>query len=426
MMCAMAQRVGLVLAGGGARGAYELGALSVLLPLLEQRGERPCIFVGTSVGAINAASIAATRHLPAAEAVSRELARWREVDRGAVIRPILSRLPLTALRFAGGLLGVPGVRLASVLDPAPLERNLERWIDWDQLHRNVADGIVRSLAVVATAASSGRAVGFVEGKLADTAHGSHVIDYVPATIEQIHVRASAAIPILFPPVEVTRPAEARGWYVDGATRLNTPIKPAIDLGAQRLVVVGTGSLLPPPKHPGRHDAPEPDFGTSALHLLQGALADPLVEDMRKLGEINSFYTGAQATPGAARERGANGRPNYRRIPYIFVAPRRADAIAKLASKIFHERYGGLKALRSPDLAGLSRLLGGESPTHGELLSYLLFDPEFIQAMIKMGRADARAWLQAPPGPDEPWQVEPLDAFTKTGRPERRVAAKANT
>ena len=413
----MGQRVGLVLAGGGARGAYELGALSILLPVLEERDELPCIFVGTSVGAINAASVAATRHLPVAEGVTRELARWREVDRSAVIRPILARLPLTALRFAGGLLGVPGVRLASLLDPAPLEHNLARWIDWDQLHENVASGTVRALSVVATAASTGRAVAFVEGKFEDTAHRSHVIDYVPARIEQVHVRASAAIPILFPPVEITRPAEARGWYVDGGTRLNTPIKPAIDLGAQRLVVVGTGSLLPPPKHPGRHAAPQPDFGTSALQLLQGALADPLIEDMRKLGEVNSFYTGAGASPGAARERQANGQPRYRRIPYIFVAPRRADAIAKLAARIFHERYGGLRALRSPDLAGLSRLLGNDSPTHGELLSYLLFDPEFIQALIRMGRADARAWLQAAPGIENPWQVEPLDAFSNTGRPD---------
>jgi NTE family protein len=411
------QRVGLVLAGGGARGAYELGALSVLLPVLEEREELPCIFVGTSVGAINAASIAATRHLPAAQALSRELARWREVDRSAVIRPILSRLPLTALRFAGGLLGVPGVRLASLLDPAPLERNLERWIDWSQLHENVASGAVRALSVVATAASTGRPVAFVEGKFGETAHRSHIIDYVPARIEQIHVRASAAIPILFPPVEITRPTEAKGWYVDGATRLNTPIKPAIDLGAQRLVVVGTGSLLPPPTHPGRHEAPQPDFGSSAVHLLQGALADPLIEDMRKLGEVNSFYTGAGASPGAVRERQANGQARYRRIPYIFVAPRRADAISKLAARIFRERYGGLRALRSPDLAGLSRLLGTDSPTHGELLSYLLFDPEFIQALIRMGRADARAWLQAPPGIEEPWQVEPLDAFSVTGRPD---------
>jgi NTE family protein len=408
-------RVGLVLAGGGARGAYELGALVALLPVLRDRGELPSILTGTSVGAINAASIAATSHMLLEDSLALELARWGEVDRDAVISPIVRGLPRTALRFAGDALGVPGVRLESLLDPTPLRRNLARWIDWDQLHRNVAAGQVRSLAVVATAASSGRPVAFVEGQLERTARRSHVIDYVSAKIEQEHVSASAAIPILFPPVRVDRPSEASGWYVDGGTRLNTPIKPAIDLGADRIVVIGTGSVIPPPKHPGRHDAPAPDFGVGALHLLQGALADPLVEDMRKLGDINTFYAEAATSPAAVRYRKAHGRPPYRRIPYIFIAPRRPGAIAELASDVFAERYGGLRALRSPDVTVMSRLLGGSNASHGDLLSYVLFDRQFVKALIEMGRKDAEAWLKAPPGPGEPWQVEPLDAFTQSGR-----------
>lgn len=407
--------VGLVLAGGGARGAYELGVLSVLLPALEARGERPRIFVGTSVGAINAAGMAATSHLPADQCVAQELARWHEVDRGAVIRPILPRLPFTALRYAGEFLSLPGVRLASLLDPSPLERNLRRWIEWRQLHENLTTGSALRLAVVATAARTGRAVAFVEGQADEPVPSSHVIDYVAATLDETHVRASAAIPILFPPVRVEDPPEARGWYIDGATRLNTPIKPALDLGAERLVVIGTGSITPAPKEPGRHDAQAPDLGSSALHLLQGALADPLVEDLRKLADINTFYTDAQGSPAAARHRRAHSKPPYRCVPYIFIAPRTPDAIAKLATDVFDTRYGGLKGVRSPDLAVLGRLLGGQSHAHGELLSYLLFDREFITALIDMGAQDAEAWLSAPPGADEPWQTDPLDAFTQTGR-----------
>jgi len=88
-----------VLSGGGARAAYETGALSVLMPALERRDERPTVYVGTSVGAINAAYLAASRHLPAEEALGGGLDRWREVSKGQVIRPILLRqAPLTALR----------------------------------------------------------------------------------------------------------------------------------------------------------------------------------------------------------------------------------------------------------------------------------------------------------------------------------------
>jgi NTE family protein len=408
-------RVALVLSGGGARGAYELGALSVLLPLLEERRERPSIYVGTSVGAINVAGLAASRNLSSREALELEFERWEEVDRGAVIRPILQRLPLTSLRFLGGVLGVPRVRLQSLLDPAPLERNLRSWIDWRQLHRNVSSGQVRALATIATAAGTGRPVAFVEGRLEPSARNSHVIDYVRTRIEVQHVLASASIPILFPPVRISEPAAAAGWFVDGGTRLNTPIKPAVDLGADRVVVVGTGSVALPSKRAGRHEAPAPDFGVGALHLLQGALSDPLVEDMRRLGEINMFYADPARSPAVARHREARGRPPYRPIHYMFVGPRSPDAIAELARECFQSRYGGLGALRSPDIALISRLIGARSPTHGELLSYLLFDREFTRALIALGKADAEAWVNAPPGRSEPWQLEPLDALREPSR-----------
>jgi NTE family protein len=405
-----------VLAGGGARGAYELGALSVLLPVLEERGERPTILIGTSVGAINATGIAATSHLPVAEVIPREQGRWREVDRAAVIRPVLPGLPVKLLHYAGETLSLPGMRLSGLLDPAPLERNLARWIEWDRLHENLrAGGPVERLAVIATSAHTGHAVAFVEGQDRAAMPHSHVVDYVHATLGQEHIRASAAIPMLFPAVRVEQPAEARGWYIDGATRLNTPIKPAIDLGAERLVVIGTGSIVAEPRSPGRHDAPPPDLGASAIHLLQGALADPLVEDLRRLGEINAFYADPTHSPAAASSRRSRGKPTYRRIPYMFIAPRTPGAIANLANEVFRSRYGGLKALRSPDMAVLARLLGGQNRAHGELLSYLLFDREFIRELIEMGERDAQAWLHAPPGLSEPWQVEPLDAFTQTGR-----------
>ena len=214
------------------------------------------------------------------------------------------------------------MRLQSLLDPSPLERNLKSWINWPRLHRNVTSGVVRSLGVVATAAGSGRPVAFVEGELGSATRNSQVIDYVAAKIGQTHVRASAAIPILFPPVRVTTPAAAAGWYVDGGTRLNTPIKPAIDLGAKRVIVIGTGSVTPAPKHEGRHDAPAPDFGVSALHLLEGALGDPLVEDLRKLGDINTFYANGSSSPAAARHRESRGRPGYRPIPVHLCRARR--------------------------------------------------------------------------------------------------------
>ncbi|HEX4108606.1 MAG TPA: patatin-like phospholipase family protein, partial [Solirubrobacteraceae bacterium] len=212
-------RVGLVLAGGGARGAYEMGVLSVLLPFLESRGERPSIFVGTSVGAINAAAMASTAHLPAEEAVEVGMARWREVEPRSVLRSLVgSQVALVALRYAGEIARVPGVRLQSLLDPAPLHDNLERWVDWAAMRANL-DGDQLCLGVVTTAARSGRSVVFVDGCLHEERHRSHLMDYVPAEIGPLHIQASAAIPLLFPSVRIEEPESARGWYVDGGTRL---------------------------------------------------------------------------------------------------------------------------------------------------------------------------------------------------------------
>ena len=417
-----------MLSGGGARGAYEAGAISVVAPALEARGERPSLLVGTSVGAINAAYLAATRHLDAKTQLDGLLERWRQATKSEVIRPILRyQMPLTALRYAAELLSLPHVRLASLLDPRPLERNLRRWVSWEDLHRNVANGVVDAVAVTATAARSGRTVVFVEGAAKSYAHHSHVLEYVPTKLGDEHVRASAAIPILFPPVRVNTPRAARGWYFDGGTRLNTPIKPALDLGADRVVVVGMDAVTDIPSEPGRHESAPPDFGDGALHVLQGMLVDPVVEDMRILGNINMFFAerngdrrdrrsteGRRTLDASARKyREARGKPPYRCIPYIFIAPERRGEIGRVATAVFRDRYGGIKGLRAPDFPLLNRLLGGESPTHGELLSYLFFDPEFVEELVEMGKRDARKWLDTPPGPDEPWQVEPLKAFTGT-------------
>jgi len=427
---ANSKRVGLVLSGGGARGAYEAGVMSVLIPALDERGERPRIYIGTSVGAINASYLASSMNIEVQEAVKGGIERWRQVNKGRVVRPILLRqAPLTVARYAGEILSLPGVRLPSLLDPKPLERNLRRWIDWDSVHKNVEEDRVEVLASVATAARTGRTVVFVEGHGERVGHRSHAIDYVRTQLDDQHVRASAAIPILFPPVRVEHPDPARGWYFDGGTRLNTPIKPALDLGAEKLIVVATDSIAEPSKRPGRHESAPPDFGDGALHVLQGMLVDPVVEDMRILGNINMFFTerngrrkdrreapGRRLSDGAEaakRYRKARGKPPYRSVPYIFIAPEKAGAIGRLAHDVFRDRYGGIKGiLRSPDFPLLNRLLGGESPTHGELLSYLFFDGEFIDELIKMGQRDARRWLRTGPGPDRPWQVEPLDAFMR--------------
>jgi NTE family protein len=117
---ASAEKVGLVLAGGGARGAYEAGVLSVLLPVLEERGESPRVIVGTSVGAISAAFVASTAHRGAAATGGEAVERWREVAYDRVMRSLIARTPLTLALYTGEFLAIPGVRVQALTDTAPL------------------------------------------------------------------------------------------------------------------------------------------------------------------------------------------------------------------------------------------------------------------------------------------------------------------
>jgi NTE family protein len=151
------------------RGAYELGVLSVLLPILEERGERPEIIVGTSVGALNTAFLAATAERPVDHVVEQGRRIWPQE---------LAH----ALRSLADLVGIPGIRAWSVLDPTPLGATLKRLIPFAQIRRNVAAGALTTAAVVATSAASGRSIVFHDGGRNPKRDRLRGIDYVSTAL----------------------------------------------------------------------------------------------------------------------------------------------------------------------------------------------------------------------------------------------------
>jgi NTE family protein len=391
--------IAAVLPGGGARGAYEIGAMSVLLPALEARGERVTVWCGTSVGAINAALLASLAHRPVAEQVDHAIALWLEMRKQDVIARIVGHGGVrTLVRLVGHALGFRGVGLASLLDPAPLQASLDRWIDWTRLAGNVNKGIVDAACVVATSLSSGDPVAFVSSHGAAPGHVDDALRYVATRLRGEHVRASASIPLLFPTVEITTPRSVRGHYIDGGTRLNSPIKPALHLGADRVIVVG---LEPFAQAPARPLSPRnPGIADVAANVLDGLLVDQVAYDLRRLAAINSFFvensiTGTMRSPRTYRL--ARGHRPYRSIEYALVAPRRRGEIGRLADTVFERRFGGLRGVRDLDYPVISRVLGGRVRSRGELLSFLLFDPEFVSELLELGRRDARRWLRRHPG-----------------------------
>jgi NTE family protein len=399
--------VAVVLAGGGARGAYEMGALSALLPRLEERGERPQVIVGTSVGAINAAYLAATAAEPLDSVLENGFRLWSEIGFEDVLAPLLSRSELTrALGSMGEFLGLPGAHLWSLLDPSPLARTLKARIPLRRIHANVAGGALRAAAVVATSAHSAGSVVFHDG-------GGHVpedrqraIEYVPTRLGLDHVRSSAAIPGVFPAVKVSSPRSAAGWYFDGGTRLNTPIKPALELGAGRVVVIALNSL----RSASVRGRPEALDGAS--QLAQAILVDPLVHDVQTLATINSILRAhpPAAAPPVRRRAGASGPRGggHSVVPYILVAPERPQEIGAIAARVYREHYASLiDAASAPSIALLGRAFNaGHSSARGELFSYLFFAREFAEALMARAREDAERWLRARHD-DGPWQVRKL-------------------
>jgi NTE family protein len=395
--------IAVVMPGGGARGAYEVGALSVLLPALERAGQRVTLWCGTSAGAINAALLGSLSHLPVEEQVDRAVARWEDIRRPDVLAHFIGpHLPETVLRLAGELVGVPGVRFKSLFDARPLQRNLHHWIDWDALHSNVRKGTASAVCVVATALADGTPVGFVEAapQQGPRRRRSETLRYVRTRLAPEHVRASAAIPLVFPAVNVRKPHQARGWYIDGATRLNTPIRPALDMGAKKILVIGFDPLRDTRRAAATNGRPH--LGEVVANVLDGLLLDQVNEDLRRLSAINLFFTESATDPlgpttgrAARAYRGAKGKHEYQRIEYVHVTPAHRREIGELADEAFARRYGGLRGLRHPDYLVLGRLLGSGT-SRGELLSFLLFDEYFIGSLIEAGRRDAEAWLARHP------------------------------
>jgi NTE family protein len=366
--------VGLVLSGGGARGAYEIGVLSVLLPEMAARGEQVEIIVGSSIGSLNALGLAARLGRMPPEQACEEL---RSVWESLRLDQLLSRHWFisgvrTGWHAAGQALGRGPLR--SVLDPSPMPGTVARIIpqeDLDHAHAHVESGALRAVAVTGTAPGLARTVVFHDSGLDLEEDIGRGIRYARGRIGHEHLLASSAIPALFPPVEVRTPKGFGGWYVDGGVRLNTPLKPALELGARRLVVIG----LTAPWAEGPHDedgpALEPDVFDSISQAVHAIFADYMAQDLRTLARANQ----------TERET----------IPYIFVAPEH-HSLARLAQEVLEERYGGVRGfLRDSHLTVLRRAMGGTSRLgHAELMTQLLFVPEFAQRLYARGREDALA------------------------------------
>ena len=395
----LAPRIGLVLSGGGARGAYEAGILAYLFGDLTRRAGRMVHFdivTGSSVGAIHASYVAA--HQQETDAGERLAAIWRSLSFDAIFEVGAADLVRIPWRLLG--IGTPPklpatsnrpARIAGAFDTTRLEQLVLDQIEWAKIRRNLADGSLDALAVTATEIATGRSVVFVDtptDQLPVWTRDPYIIARA-ARIDASHTLASAAIPLLFPAVRV-----GPTYYCDGGLRLNTPLVPALRLGADRVLIIGLRHQATAQEQDRMARARETNYGSPtylAGKTLNALLLDRIETDVDRLRLFNAILERGAEVYGDEFLSRINEpiieRRNtpYRIVPDLFLRP--SEDLGEIAAKCLHHqpRSSGVRSWLTRNIA---RYAARGTVLEADLLSYLFFDRCYAQHLIELGRRDA--------------------------------------
>ena len=356
-------QLGIVLTGGGARGAYQAGALKAIYTICQEQGILDAfpILTGNSAGAINA-SLLATYSDDLESGIAKMQDLWENLQPEDIYRTDLVSFTQIGSRWLRELVSgslIKEKHSTSLLDTAPLMQLLKREISPEQISRNIKQKRLRGLAITAFNYSTGNSETFFSGDQTIQSWQRTKRLGIRADISTRHIMASAAIPLLFPPVEMNSCS-----YGDGSIRNYTPLSPAIKLGADRLIVIGVrkkgGELIE------RHRA-----ATNAARilsiLLNAVLMDAIdldAERLHHLNEVQSMLEGKGSMP-------------LKRVELIMLQP--SQDIGKIA----REEAKHLPKLLRYMLQGL-----GTHEETSDLMSYLFFDPSFTRRLFRLGFEDA--------------------------------------
>ncbi|HSN18042.1 MAG TPA: patatin-like phospholipase family protein [Gammaproteobacteria bacterium] len=360
-------KVGLVLPGGGARAAYQVGVLKGLAEMLPQDTPLPFpVISGTSAGAINAALIACHaqdfRH-----GVAYLDHVWREISSEKVFKIGAWNALKTGARWIGTILsgGMDRHKPISLLDNAPLRDLLQEHIPFDRLEEGIDAGALDALAITASGYTSARSISFYQGKRGlDPWHRTRRLGQ-PVEITLDHVMASVALPVIFPAVRI-----GREFFGDGSMRQSAPLSPVVHLGADRVLVIALRNEQPNRLPLEEEQVPYPSLGQVAGYLLDTLFMDSIYGDLERLQRINNTVS---RIPGQS-----DGQP-LKMIDTLVITP--SEDIRDIAQRHKREFPASVRFLL--------RGVGGLNRSGSQLLSYLLFEGKYCRDLIDLGVRDAQ-------------------------------------
>jgi len=362
------RKTGLILTGGGARAAYQVGVLKAIAEILPRRTRNPFpVICGTSAGAFNAVTLAvyAQSFRLGVQYLDK---MWKNFTAHDIYRADALGVFLNSLRWLAGLilngLGINKLNHVSLLDSSPLAELLDQALPSEKIQENIEAGVLHALSICASGYGTGQSVNFFQSAQGVQPWQRARRLGVATFIEAKHILASAAIPFIFPAVRINRE-----YFGDGSMRQIAPVSPALHLGAARVLIIGTGQT--DDKQPGRSKVDDyPSLAKIAGHALDSIFLDGLEVDIERLNRINK-------TIDLVTEE-VRHHLNLRHIDVLHISP--SQSLEKIAGRYAKQLPWPIRFL----LSGVGAMRRNAS----NLVSYLLFEKEFCRALIDLGYQDA--------------------------------------